>query len=343
MDGKHLNLQSNMTTKTCPICNIIFHMKHGNEKFCSPKCLDVNKNKISKRYNNSQNGKLSRKRYSKSKKGKIVRKKYNQSDNGKAVIKAIMKKYNQSDNGKAIIKEYQRGPIVKERKKEYEKRPEVKARRMACRNKPEIKTRDRERQKKYNQIDKVKIRKKRYLKKWLEENHDKKKMYQKEICIKYKMGIYINQKKNICVICGKPAPIKYCSKKCMGIGISGNNNPVWNGGPNPYSNNWNEKFKKSIRERDSNICHLCLQKRRDRELDVHHIDGNPKNTSKSNCISLHKSCHQKVEKQVELDGRRYVYKELKYTYWMPLFRKILSESFGYKYPNKSGIEDNGLL
>ena len=69
-------------------------------------------------------------------------------------------------------------------------------------------------------------------------------------------------------------------------------NPNWQGGKSfePYSVDWNETLKRSIRERDNYICQLCSQYGNA----VHHIDYNKKNCNPDNLITLCRSCNLKV-------------------------------------------------
>jgi len=69
-------------------------------------------------------------------------------------------------------------------------------------------------------------------------------------------------------------------------------NPNWNDGTSfePYSIDWNESLKKSIRKRDNHICQLCNKKGNT----VHHIDYNKQNCSESNLITLCTGCNSKV-------------------------------------------------
>lgn len=62
-----------------------------------------------------------------------------------------------------------------------------------------------------------------------------------------------------------------------------------------YPDDFTEEFKQSIRERDSHRCVVCGHKRKagEHNLDVHHINFR-KDTSRLNCISLCRSCHQTV-------------------------------------------------
>jgi len=74
--------------------------------------------------------------------------------------------------------------------------------------------------------------------------------------------------------------------------LSGKNNWCWKGGISfePYSVDWTETLKRSIRERDHYICKLCNRYGNT----VHHIDYDKKNCSPNNLITLCGSCNSKV-------------------------------------------------
>ncbi len=178
--------------------------------------------------------------------------------------------------------------------------------------------------------ERIKIR----TKKWGEDNkYNKKKSdkdYKSRPEIKKKISAmerkrYNKKKKNICMVCGDRANLKYCSKKCMGTGMDGENHHNWQGGKSfePYDKNWNNLFKKQVRERDGNMCMVCNHHRDEfkRALDVHHIDGDKINTIEKNCITLCQRHHMIIERS----GDR------KYTFWMPKFQDMLSNLYGYKY------------
>jgi predicted transcriptional regulator len=69
-------------------------------------------------------------------------------------------------------------------------------------------------------------------------------------------------------------------------------NGRWLGGKSfePYPICWNEKLREKIRCRDNYACQKCKKTKKER-LSVHHIDYNKENCSKSNLITLCKSCH----------------------------------------------------
>ncbi|MCK9370949.1 NUMOD3 domain-containing DNA-binding protein [Candidatus Dojkabacteria bacterium] len=70
----------------------------------------------------------------------------------------------------------------------------------------------------------------------------------------------------------------------------------WKGGKSfePYSVDWNNTLKRSIRERDKYICQLCTLPQGDEALSVHHIDYNKLNCNPTNLITLCRSCHTKT-------------------------------------------------
>ena len=76
----------------------------------------------------------------------------------------------------------------------------------------------------------------------------------------------------------------------------GEKGPNWRGGisNNPYSVDWRETLRRSIRERDNYICQLCSKQQGDKALSVHHIDYNKKNSNPENLITLCKRCHNKT-------------------------------------------------
>lgn len=83
--------------------------------------------------------------------------------------------------------------------------------------------------------------------------------------------------------------------------LTGTNHWNWQGGitNDPYSDDWTEMLRDSIRCRDNYICQVCgihqdEMDGRFKKLDVHHIDYNKQNCNPKNLISLCKSCHAKT-------------------------------------------------
>lgn len=70
--------------------------------------------------------------------------------------------------------------------------------------------------------------------------------------------------------------------------------PNWKGGISfePYTIDWTETLKRSIRERDHYFCQLCNLY----GACVHHIDYDKKNCNPSNLVNLCRSCNSKVNK-----------------------------------------------
>lgn len=78
----------------------------------------------------------------------------------------------------------------------------------------------------------------------------------------------------------------------------GSKNGMWNNGSSfePYTLDWTETLRRSIRERDGFRCRICnkTQQQNKRRLDIHHIDYNKKNCNPENLITLCRSCHNKT-------------------------------------------------
>lgn len=74
---------------------------------------------------------------------------------------------------------------------------------------------------------------------------------------------------------------------------AGEKNGRWRGGKSfePYSTDWTESLRISIRERDKYICQGCFSKQGDITFDVHHIDYDKQNCNPTNLILLCRQCH----------------------------------------------------
>ncbi|MDI6738293.1 MAG: NUMOD3 domain-containing DNA-binding protein, partial [Nanoarchaeota archaeon] len=103
-------------------------------------------------------------------------------------------------------------------------------------------------------------------------------------------------------------------------GQRGNLSSRWLGGISllPYDFNFNRQFKTYIRERDNKCCQMCGKHRSqlNKELDIHHIDYNKKNSVEWNCISLCKSCHTTTNSKRE--------------YWTRFFQEYLYDKYKYE-------------
>lgn len=109
------------------------------------------------------------------------------------------------------------------------------------------------------------------------------------------------KKKISLAMVGKPNNFsgKYHSeetKKKMSADRTGEKHPNWLGGKSfePYTTDWKETLRRSIRERDTYICQVCNVSQVDIAHDVHHIDYDKKNNNPNNLITLCHSCHSKT-------------------------------------------------
>lgn len=78
--------------------------------------------------------------------------------------------------------------------------------------------------------------------------------------------------------------------------MRGENSGSWQGGISfkPYTVDWTDTLRQSIRERDGYRCKICGKPQGDRALDVHHIDYIKEHSYPSNLISLCRFCHIKT-------------------------------------------------
>ena len=99
---------------------------------------------------------------------------------------------------------------------------------------------------------------------------------------------------NHCVDCGKL--ILNVSKRCYSCSRQGKLNPLWDGGVREYGKEFNDKLKRVIRERDTNVCRQCgcTEENNGKKLSIHHIDYDKDNNDPSNLITLCVSCHMKT-------------------------------------------------
>lgn len=88
------------------------------------------------------------------------------------------------------------------------------------------------------------------------------------------------------------------TKRKMSEKREGSKNANWNGGISklPYSFNFNEELKKSIRKRDNYTCQFlnCNEKQNGKKHLVHHIDYDKLNSNPNNLITLCKVHNSKV-------------------------------------------------
>lgn len=85
-------------------------------------------------------------------------------------------------------------------------------------------------------------------------------------------------------------------KRKIGDAGRGEKNAFWRGGISfePYTLDWTETLKRSIRERDHYTCQLCGVLQGDKTFGVHHIDYDKKNCNPNNLIILCARCHTKT-------------------------------------------------
>lgn len=119
--------------------------------------------------------------------------------------------------------------------------------------------------------------------------------------------------------------------KCFGHGYNPSfpleKNGCWLGGKSfePYTLDFNKKFKEFIRQRDNLSCLKCNMFQEDhiklykRKLICHHIDYLKENTFPENCCALCVRCNAEVN--------------FNRPHWTKFFQSLLSERYGYKYSN----------
>lgn len=110
----------------------------------------------------------------------------------------------------------------------------------------------------------------------------------------------------------------------------GEKHPNWQGGKSfePYTYDFNSRFKVAIKERDHNCCQLCNVgeidlKELKRYLMVHHVDYDKLNSFPQNCITLCNKCHMLT------NGNR--------IHWKTFFQNSLKEKHDYKYTSTQKI------
>ena len=147
---------------------------------------------------------------------------------------------------------------------------------------------------------------------------------------KNKKGLQIAWNKNIpnYKIRGENNPAKRIKvREKIGIAVTGEKNGQWQGGISfePYTKEFNNKFKRAIRKRDNQICMLCgiHREKLNKALGVHHVNYNKEMSILQNCLSLCNSCHTKTN-----SNRKY---------WISFFQSLLSEKYGYEYSKDQEI------
>lgn len=116
-----------------------------------------------------------------------------------------------------------------------------------------------------------------------------------------------------------------------GKSFSGKLHPQWKGGISfePYTIDFNDKFKEFIRERDNYTCKLCNifeednLKIHNHKLSIHHVDYIKLNTFPQNCIALCIRCNALVNKDREI--------------WTKHFQELLKKLYNYQYTQDQKI------
>ena len=82
----------------------------------------------------------------------------------------------------------------------------------------------------------------------------------------------------------------------IGDSKRGDKCPFWEGGitDTPYTVDWTNTLRRSIRERDHYTCMICGNEQTDKCFSVHHIDYKKENCDTNNLITLCNSCHTKT-------------------------------------------------
>lgn len=77
--------------------------------------------------------------------------------------------------------------------------------------------------------------------------------------------------------------------------VSGENSCNWRGGASyePYTPQWTDSLKQSIRERDHYTCQICGGEQ-GADAPVHHVNYDKKNCGSANLITLCVSCHTRT-------------------------------------------------
>jgi len=121
---------------------------------------------------------------------------------------------------------------------------------------------------------------------------------------------------NKCIDCGKKLGDPR-STRCEYCSNIGKRNPAYIHGQGylPYPKDFSIKLKEEIRKRDNFQCQNCnvLEINYYRILDVHHIDYNKFNCSKTNLITLCNKCNTKA------NGNR--------DYWFAYYTYIIGENY----------------
>jgi len=169
------------------------------------------------------------------------------------------------------------------------------------------------------------------------ENKEKKKIGREKGCITWNKGlsgVQISPMKGKKLSLDHRKKMSEIKKKLFiggklpkNIGAYGKENPSWLGGKSfePYTIDFNERFKRLIRKRDNQICMNCgiHREKLKKALFVHHINYDKELSILQNCISLCPICHNLTNANRES--------------WTKLFQEKLTKLYNYKYLNREII------
>ena len=119
------------------------------------------------------------------------------------------------------------------------------------------------------------------------------------------------------------------SSTCFKKGMPMEQHPRWLNGKSfeQYGLGFNRTFKNEIRNRDNQICMMCLVHREklSEALIVHHVNYDKQLNVKENAISLCRCCHAKTNSNRQ--------------HWTKFFQSLLSEKYCYHYNDSNIVFD----
>jgi 5-methylcytosine-specific restriction endonuclease McrA len=109
----------------------------------------------------------------------------------------------------------------------------------------------------------------------------------------YRMTDEVREKMSLAKKGKKPYAMTDEIRKHMSGSRMGEKNHNWQGGKSfePYTTDWTETLRRSIRERDKYSCQICGK---EPAIYCHHIDYDKRNCSLENLITLCHNCHSRT-------------------------------------------------
>ena len=100
------------------------------------------------------------------------------------------------------------------------------------------------------------------------------------------------------------------TRRKIGNAQKGKKNWGWKGGVSfePYTTDWTDTLRRSIRERDHYVCQLCGALQSDKTFCVHHKDYIKSNCSPDNLITLCSKCHLKTNENRKYWKNYFIYR-----------------------------------